>query len=310
MLMKFHAVLFLLLFLTILVSCERVWGTYQLEYRIDVYADGSAAWVIEHRFLKGENESLFAQLSSPAYFSDVFIKNIKLLVNATKEKTGRTNMAAEKFVLTASVLGSYSVVKYEFDWKGFANIEDTRIKVGDVFTVKGLFLYGDGTVRIVYPSDFIVESVSPSPHEESDQTLIWYVTEDFKLGEPSIVLGQEKAASGLLETMTANAPIFASLITLAGVSSISLYYLKSRKKERMSAKTPVPPTILGIEDDEDKVVKLLRVAGGSLYQSTIADQCGFSRAKASKLLATMEKDGRIRRMEKGREKVVTLVDKS
>jgi len=308
--MKSLRVFFLLFFFVIFVSCETVWGVSQLEYRIEVHADGSATWVIEHRFLKGENEPLFAQLSNPTYFSDVFVENIKSLVNATREKTRRMNMTVENFVMTASVLGSYSLVRYQFDWKEFAETEDTRIKIGDVFSVEGLFLYGEGTVKIVYPSEYIVDSVSPSPHAESNQTLTWYGIEDFELGEPKIVLGQEKAASGFIDIIKENALMIGSLIALVGVSSVGLYYFKLRKREMISAKAPLPPSVLTIEDDEEKVVNLLRAAGGSLYQSTIADQCGFSRAKASKLLAAMEKRSKIRRVEKGREKVVTLIDKS
>lgn len=312
--MRTPRLIFLFLFLTTFVLFETVWGTSpQLEYRIEVHADGSASWIIEHRFLKGENESLFAQLSSPTYFSDVFVKNIKMLLNATKEKTGRMNMTVENFVMIASVLGSYSVVTYQFEWQGFAETADTRIMIGDVFTVDGLFLYGEGTVSIQFPSEYTVESVSPSPHAQSNQTLTWYGIKDFGVGEPKIVLGQEKAAYGFLEIIKANAPIIASLITLVAVSSISFYYFKLRKKETretISAEAPVPSGVLRIEDDEEKVVNLLRAAGGSLYQSKIADECGFSRAKASKLLAAMEKQGKIRRVEKGREKVVTLINKS
>ncbi len=81
-----------------------------------------------------------------------------------------------------------------------------------------------------------------------------------------------------------------------------------RKKEVVVAKPPVPPSVLGIEDDEEKVVNLLRAAGGSMYQSTIADHCEFSRSKTSKLLTTMENKRKIRREKKGREKVVTLIE--
>jgi len=313
--MKSHTVFFFLLFLTIFVSYETVWGTpQQLEYTIEVYADGSAAWVIEHRFLKGENESFFAQLSNPTYFSDVFVENIKSLVNATREKTGRTNMTVENFVMTATVLGSYSVVKYQFNWKGFAEIEDTQIEIGDVFKVEELwqrFLYGDGTLNMTLPSEYTIESISPRPYAQSGQSLTWIGIKDFGLGEPKIVLEKEKAASGFLEILKANIPVIVSLIALVGVSSISLYFFKLRKKEIPRAKAPMPPGVpLRMEDDEEKVINLLRAAGGSLYQSIIADHCGFSRAKASKLLATMEKKGKIRRVEKGREKVVTLIDKS
>lgn len=309
MAMKPYMVFFLPIFLTVLIPIGTVLGTYQLEYRIEVRADGSATWIIKHVFVKGEDEAMFAQLSNPIYFSDTFVENIKSLVNATKGETGRMNMTVENFVMTVSVSGSYSIVEYQFHWKEFAETEDTRVKIGDVFEVEGLFLYGEGTVNIEYPSEYMIKSVSPRPNAESGQTLTWYGIRDFETGEPRIVL-REKAASGFIEIVKENALTIVGLIALVGFSSISFYYFKLRKKEVMVAKPPVPPGVLAIEDDEEKVVNLLRAAGGSMYQSNIADQCKFSRSKASKLLKTMESKGKIRREKRGREKVVTLIEES
>jgi len=307
--MKALAAFFLILFLSVPLFFQTVKGAYQLEYSIEVHADGSSAWLIEHRFVNGENEALVRQLSDPRYFSDTFVKSIKSLVNATKEETGRMNMTVENFVMSVSVSGSYTVVKYQFRWSDFAETEDTWINIGDAFEVEGLFPYGDGTVNIVYPSGYTIESVSPIPHAESSQTLTWYGIGDFGTGEPSIVL-RKKTAFGFIDAITENAFIIGGLITLAGGIFIGLYYFKLREKGRkiIGAKTPIPPSVLGIEDDEEKVVNLLKAAGRSLYQSTIADQCRFSRSKTSKLLATMEKKAKIRREEKGREKVVTLMN--
>jgi len=310
--MKVYTAFFLLALIGVILFSGTVKGTYQREYRIEVRPDGSAILVIEHRFIKGENESLFRQLSDPIYFSDTFAKNIKSLVSTAAEKTGRLNMTAKNFVMTASVLDSYSVVKYQFYWIEFAGAEDSRVKIGDVFGVEGLFLYGEGTVKIVYPREYIVESVSPTPHAESNQTLTWYGIEDFRLGEPKIVL-RERGTYGFMEIIQANAILIAGSIALVGVGSISFYYyfFKARKKVVkgliISAKAPLPLKVPKIEDAEETVMNLLRTAGGSLYQSTIADQCEFSRSKTSKLLATMESKGKITRKEKGREKVVTLI---
>lgn len=61
-----------------------------------------------------------------------------------------------------------------------------------------------------------------------------------------------------------------------------------------------------IIDDEEKIVAVLKSAGGRLYQSALADRCGFSRSKISKLLREMERKGKVKRKEKGREKIVIL----
>jgi len=310
MAMKLYMMPFLTLILTVSLFVNTVWGAYQLEYRIEVYIDGSATWIIEHIFLKGQDEALFRQLSDPTYFSDTFVKNIKSLVNATKEKTQRMNMTLENFVMTISVSGSYSIVKYQFRWRGFAEIENTRIKIGDVFEVENFFtyLYGDGAVYIKYPTEYIVESVSPTPHEQdySIPMLEWYGIEDFGIEEPKIVIKEKSAASEFLDIISKNVILIIGLLALIGVGSVGLYHFKLRKKE-MGPKMPEFLRILGMEDDEEKVVNLLKAAGGSLYQSAIADRCGFSRSKASKLLALMERKGKIRREKKGREKLVTLI---
>jgi len=308
MAVKLYIIFFLFTFLTVLFPIATVLGVYQLEYRIEVHADGSATWIIEHVFVKGEDEALFAQLSSPIYFSDTFVESIKSLVNATKEETSRINMTVENFEMTVSFSSSYSIVKYQFHWREFAETEGTQIRIGDVFEVDGLFLYGEGTVNIEYPPEYMIKNVSPRPNAQSDQTLTWYGIRDFRAGEPEIVLG-EKAASGFEVVLKENALAIVGLIALIGVSSISLYYFKLRKKEVVVAKPPIPPSVLGIEDDEEKVVNLLRAAGGSMYQSTIADQCRFSRAKTSKLLTIMESKEKIRREKRGRERVVTLIER-
>jgi len=114
-----------------------------------------------------------------------------------------------------------------------------------------------------------------------------------------------------MDMLKSYVPIIVALIALAGIGSTSLWFVKFRKKEKKEAVVTVPqvpPVTLGIVDDEEKVVTLLKSAGGRSYQSTIANQCRFSRAKTSKLLTLMEKKRKIRRQKKGREKVVMLID--
>jgi len=309
--MKVLVAFFLILFLSVPLFFQTVKGAYQLEYSIEVHADGSAAWLIEHRFVKGEDEALFRQLSDLTYFSDTFVKSIKSLVNATMYETGRMNMIVENFVMTTSVSGSYNIVKYHFYWRGFAEAKDAQIKIGDVFKVENFFsyLYGSGEVYLSYPSRYTVESVFPPPPKQDDsvQMLEWFGTIDFGVGEPNIVL-REKTSSGFIEAV-----LIISLLALTSGGSISLYYFRFRKrnvKRGLEPQMPEFPKKIGIEDDEEKVVNLLRAAGRSLYQSTIADHCKFSRSKTSKLLATMENKGKIKREEKGREKVVTLINEA
>jgi len=267
-----------------------------------VRVDGSAYWIIEQKGIGVQ----------PSF--ETFCQKVDLILEEAKVKTAR-NMAAEGLSMIANLSGSYAVIKYQFLWKNFSVVESSRIKIGDIFEVENFFekLYGNGEVRLKYPSEYTIEGVSPSPHEQEPTTpmLVWYGIEDFKIGEPKIVLREKSSATGLLEMISQNwilIIILAALLISGG--SVGFYYFKHQKLtlrrpiEFESSKVQVP---LEVEDAEQKIVNLLRAAGGSMYQSKIAEKCGFSRAKASKLLKVMENKAVIKREQKGREKIVTLI---
>jgi len=309
MVRKLRVACFLLLFLSVFFSDGVVFGSHRLEYKIEVHVDGSAGWVIEHSFLleTEDDETMFKQYSNWTYFSDYLIKNVKALVNTVKQNITR-NMTVENFKMTVDVSDSNRVVEYEFDWMGFAEESGSHIKIGDVFEVDGLFLYGDGSLSIAYPVDYVVETVSPKPNDDSEGKLTWNRVEDFGRGQPTVVLNER--VPGIMDVLKPYVPVILALVALGGMGSIGLWFFRFRKKEEMGDIGPVPhvpPVTFGIEDDEEKVVALLRSTDGRLLQSTLTAQCGFSRSKTSKLLTLMEDRGRIRRQKKGREKVVILI---
>ena len=61
--------------------------------------------------------------------------------------------------------------------------------------------------------------------------------------------------------------------------------------------------------DEDEVLKLLYEADGRLRQSEINNSTEWSKSKVSRLLSSMEDDGKIRKITIGRENLVTLADR-
>jgi len=135
-------------------------------------------------------------------------------------------------------------------------------------------------------------------------------TNDLTSELPIIILKEKTSTSGFLEFLQQNSILIVSLVAIASGSSIGFYTFKRHKKrEKEMAKRPEFPSPLRIESDEEKIVKLLKSSGGSLYQSTIVDECKFSKAKASQLLAALEDKGIVNRHKKGRAKIVTLVEK-
>ncbi|UCH32428.1 MAG: hypothetical protein JSV05_03350 [Candidatus Bathyarchaeota archaeon] len=278
----------LLLFPT--VKCE-----IPLEYAIEVGSDGLAKWTI--------------QCSSVLQSFETFISNVQSLVSEARIETGR-NMSAARFAMTTNVSGSYTIVKYQFQWTMFAINETDRIKIGDVFEVAGLFLFGEGIVNIVHPAGYTVESVVPKEHEASTLTLTWWGIADFKSGEPKITLVQKKPLT-FLELLQQNIFSVIGIIVLVGAGSGSLYFFRTKKhrKEIEKAGSQRLMEAIGAEGDEERIVSLLRNAGGQLRQSAIANQCRFSKSKTSILLSKMEGEGKVKRIERGRQKIVALIGK-
>ncbi len=306
----------LLLFLTIIFSSGIVLAQDQLEentvFTIEVRIAGSATWIIERRFLlkTDEDVTIFEQYmlefeNQSAVYLEEFQNKTYELVNRASNITDR-NMSAENFdvdvYILETVTDSYGVTKYQFDWIRFANIEDKRITIGDVFE-GGFYLYEGDTLVMKYPLGYVVVDVRPKPDGESGQMLMWYGRRNFMWGEPKVSL--EERTLSVMGILQENALVIFGLIVVATISSVCLWFFKFKKRD---VRGRVPRVTLEIEDDEDKVVTLLKAAGGRLYQSTITKKCGFSKSKASELLTSMENKGLVRRQKKGREKLVTLIE--
>jgi len=273
----------------------KVWSLYHLQYIIEVHGDCSALWVIEERGINLQPDF------------DEFIHRVQKLVCMAQTLTQRNmSVPINSFCMTSNVSGSYRIIKYSFLWRGFAQVRDSEILIGDVFNLEGFFsyLYGNGVLSIKYPLGYKIESVSPPPHEKDDTTLTlqWYGIEDFKLGEPKIVLKPESSPPSSIEKKLALTVILLALVLCV---TLGLYYFKSEKIKQKDFVT-AGEFSENFGSEEDKIISLLRASGGRMRQSDIAEKCGFSRSKTSKLLKRLEEDGKIKREVKGREKIVSL----
>jgi len=241
--------------------------------------------------------------------------NISELVKAARFKTGRWNMTYEPLTITSSVFRSttatYGVITYQFDWIEFANVvpDQERIEIGDVF-VDGIFLFGNGELIIEYPSEYIVADIFPVPDEtdESDRTIIWHGIENFSIEEPKIFLRKKSFMDILNDYILVVVGVV--VVVVGGASFSGFWLLKRRKKGEGKPVVQASKPGLETEDDEDRVIRLLKASHGSLYQSTITEECGFSKTKTSLLLTAMEKKGMVKRKKKGREKLVTLTEET
>lgn len=305
---------FLLIIAVLQSAIVEVGGQEEFEWKVTikvkVNVDGSASWIIERRTeLQTEYEAALFLNYTSVISLESFMENIKSQVSYASLITGR-NMRADYFLWNVSKLrtptGLEGIIQFQFEWIGFAkNVDNKEIRIGDVFGGElDLDLSKDDALVIYYPMEYTVEFVYPPPDEteELERAIVWYGFKNFGAGEPTAVFSQE---SNLFKAFDIKMLISITIIVCLGLICLWLY--NERRKyliERTSKISKVP-----LLSDEETVKIMLKEAGGSMLQSAIKEKCGFSKSKISGLLKLMEEKGIIKRKKKGREKLVTLIDK-
>lgn len=305
-LMRLHILIIIALASSLLISRGLSYTQNRTKYVIQVRSDGSSTW-----FIKQTGTDIQASLTTLIEFRD---KAVSLVASAMNETQREMTADNDSMSISSTVSGSYITVEYRFRWQNFSKIENPRIVIGDVFRVKDFFsqLYGEGEVQMTYPPEYVVESVLPPPSEQNDtlQAIVWPGTEDIENAGSTIILIEKDAASELIGNFWKNAILVTSLLALVTGSSIGFYAFKRyRKKQNTKIGKRNVTGVPGMESDEEKILRLLISSNGSLYQSVIVEQCKFSKAKTSQLLATLESKKVVVRHKKGRDKIVTLIEK-
>jgi uncharacterized membrane protein len=286
----------LLLFLMLIPVCKVNAQDY-IEYHIQINSDNSAAWMVTQ----------VSDINAPIDSWENFQNRIFDLVDAAYSLTGREMAIDENSLqITTNVSASSKTTEYLFVWQNFSVNRNGELVFGEVFGVGGFFvqLYGEASVQISYPPTFAAKLVIPEPNVRDDSacTLRWYRTQDLVVSKTSIILAEKVD----IETQSITRNAFIAIITAVVVALplTSVYMVKRRKSKAKVANAASIPS--AIESEEEKILKLLRAQGNTMRQSDITEQCRFSKAKTSQLLAALEKRGIITRYKKGRDKIVNF----
>jgi hypothetical protein len=147
---------------------------------VSVYVDGSARWVVEHRYpLRSEEDvEAFRVVASNVSkeLSETYRLRLQTVIQEASRLTGRAMGLTEFAVHTSTqttVTGSVGIIVVEFVWTGFAATADGKISVGDVF-VGGLSLASGETLTLKIPEGYNAVDYSPKPDEVRDDSLVWY----------------------------------------------------------------------------------------------------------------------------------------
>ena len=290
--------IFLMLFLLLPIysaNCQDY-----IEYKVHISSNGSAGWLI----------TKVSDVNAPIDSWDTFQTRIYDLVDYASNLTGR-QMDIDDYSLqiNTTISAASKITEYMFIWQNFSTIQNGELVFGDVFGVNGFFdqLYGEASLQIEYPDNYVVQSAIPEPNLQDDSAhmLRWY-TQELTGNQVSVTL--EIQSNGSTQNGISEQYIIlgvASIIVIAALLTGFLIVKRRKGKAKVAVKEA---TMLAapLETEEDKILNTLRSGGNSMRQSDITEQCRFSKAKTSQLLASLEKRGIIRRYKKGRDKIVTL----
>lgn len=295
------AIALLAVAITFLLSATVLAATDYVEYNINIREDGSAYWTIIH----------VTDIDTIVDSWEDFENRLISTINNAKDRTGR-EMAPDVSSLEMSTQihweTSSKTIKYIFSWENFSIVEEGQISIGDVFTENFFsLLYGEGELILTYPSGYLLRSVSISPNEmdQSTQTIHWYRTQDFLAGDYNLLLEAGVGSNGVLNLFTV------TILSSGGIGIMIITFLvfkQRRKQKEKLSRLEEFPLLQKSESDQDKILRLLESSGGNLKQSEVSARLGFSRAKTSLILSEMEKNSIVRRIKKGKTKIVFRIE--
>jgi uncharacterized membrane protein len=274
-------------------------------YKIKINTDGSVVWIVTQ----------VQDINGTIDTWEAFQQKIVDIISSASNTTGRSMYLDLNSVQMGSTISQETQSKnteYTFVWMNFSIPKNGELSLGDVFVLPGFFsrLYGEGTLELLFPS-MSIKSVSPAPNlrDDASKTLEWLRTQDFIVGKPNIVFDTTEALETPDQGSTGSSFaqyefVVFGLVTTCAALIAAFFFYRYRKNSSETVPLRIQPQL---ETEEEKVIRVIVNNGGTISQSSINDQCKFSKAKTSQLLTALEKKDVVRRYKKGRDKIVTLV---
>lgn len=168
--------------------------------RVAVDGSGDAHWTIEYRthLDSDETRNAFTSLqddveANPDKYEDQLAERMNTTLTTAEDRTGR-NMSITNVTVETEITRfpqSYGVVRYEFDWHGFADTANTSenriISIGD--SLSEFYVNSDMRLVISWPKIYDVQSITPNPDSQrADNEVVWEGPISFGENEPRISL--------------------------------------------------------------------------------------------------------------------------
>ncbi len=286
----------IILLLCISLAGAAAENDYKITYTINIKDDGTAIWNVEYRTLLVTKDDIDSFENYTQQLKSVYLPEFRELMQKSASEAAvaaSRKMTAEDFTGDATVqstpTGKYGVVRYSFRWTNFAKA-DSNLNIGDAF-VGGLYLSKDNTLVIQYPSGYTVEQVAPQPDLVRDG-MIWYGLRSFGAGEPRIVLSKPSFPWVPLAIAT-------FIIVVLG----AFIYMCKRGVPKEIIEDITETEMI---DLEERIIRLLKENGGSVYQSEIVRRFNLPKSTVSSALNELHNKNLIDKIKKGRENLIRL----
>lgn len=206
-----------------LVSAE----TLERSTEIEIREDGSALWIIENA-IPPETTDDEVQQTISQFESYIRTKIDELGVLAER------SMEIKDFYADGPLqVHDHRVIRYEFGWENFAEVEGKYIRIGDVFEAGAVNLSSTSDVLVIrYPASYAPREVVPSPDETLDCGFAWSGPKSFSFGEPRITL---KSVSSRLLTIAVAVAVGCALVAAWYIWFKKVFnpLLKASKKRKL-----------------------------------------------------------------------------
>lgn len=306
-------------------------------FALQLQSNGDAKWTITDTYALDETETEWFRDTGEQFAEGdeaVWLPAFREAKDEASTVTGR-EMEINDVDRRYEVSDRKGQLILEFTWTNFAVVTDENIVVGDAFNSTDGTWFGtltaDQRFVISPPPGYGVES---APSAVNDGKLVFEGQRTFEPGYLSVVYTGEQPDTGTpAETPES---IFSGIDSawIGGVVLMVLlvgavgYMFKTGYTDALpsvgagdddgddSAGTAARTSDTAASDDvdaellsdEERVERLLEENGGRMKQARIVSETGWSNAKVSQLLSSMDDEGRIDKLRIGRENLISFPD--
>ncbi|MEF8828724.1 MAG: hypothetical protein V5A49_06800 [Haloarcula sp.] len=308
-------------------------------FDLQIQSNGDARWTITDTYALDETETEAFRDTGEQFASEdgeaVWLPAFRQAKDEASAVTGR-EMEITAVNRRYDVSERRGQLILEFTWTNFATIDGENIVVGDAFNSTDGTWFGtltaDQRLVISPPPGYGVES---APSAVQDGKLVFEGRRTFEPGYLSVVYtGEQPSTQTPAETPES---VFGGIssVWLGGVLLMLLlvgavgYMFKTGYTDALpsvaagsdedgdssagaaaSASDTAASDDVDVEllSDEERVERLLEENGGRMKQARIVSETGWSNAKVSQLLSSMDEEGRIDKLRIGRENLISFPD--